>query len=200
MSGAPAPGRSRDAPNAEAVDTEFPPEHYFQTATQRMRQAQHLYQEGTSFALAIYVGGVPVECLLRAFKGRRDPTFDEKHDLLRLFAAIGTLRVDRDKLRAKQWTDEQIDWHLRTLQVAVNQIFRLWANKATDMQRMPPTTEPLSRDFPRRGVLRWVIADEKERPALWTHTSPRTCYGRSSTVPLRARGIWRAQASRAAPK
>jgi hypothetical protein len=79
-------------------------------------------------SLAIYVGGVAVECLLRAFKGRRDPTFDEKHDLLRLFAASGILRVDRDKLRAKQWTDEQIDWHLRTLQVAVNEIFRLWSN------------------------------------------------------------------------
>jgi hypothetical protein len=66
----------------------FPPEHYFQTAAQRIRQAQHLYHEGASFALAIYVGGVAVECLLRAFKGRRDPTFDERHNLLRLFAAI----------------------------------------------------------------------------------------------------------------
>lgn len=107
---------------------DFPPEHYFQTATQRMRQAQHLYQEGSSFALAIYVGGVAVECLLRAFKGRRDPTFDEKHDLLRLFAASGMLRVDPAKLRAKNWTDAQIDGHLRTLRVAVNEIFRLWAN------------------------------------------------------------------------
>jgi hypothetical protein len=107
---------------------DFPPEHYFQTATQRMRQAQHLYQEGSSFALAIYVGGVAVECLLRAFKGRRDPAFDEKHHLLRLFAASGMLRVDPDKLRTKHWTDAQIDRHLRTLQVAVNEIFRLWAN------------------------------------------------------------------------
>jgi hypothetical protein len=107
---------------------DFPPEHYFQTATQRMRQAQYLYQEGASFALAIYIGGVAVECLLRAFKGRRDPTFDEKHDLLRLFAASGMLRVDPDKLRAQHWTDAQIDQHLRTLQVAANQVFRLWAN------------------------------------------------------------------------
>lgn len=61
---------------------DFPPEHYFQTATQRMRQAQHLYHEGASFALAIYVGGVAVECLLRAFKGRRDPAFDEKHGIV----------------------------------------------------------------------------------------------------------------------
>jgi hypothetical protein len=88
---------------------DFPPEHYFQSATQRMRQAQCLYYEGASFALSIYVGGVAVECLLRAFKGRRDPTFDEKHHLLRLFAASGMLRVDPDKLRAKQWTDAQID-------------------------------------------------------------------------------------------
>jgi hypothetical protein len=107
---------------------DFPPEHYFQTATQRMRQAQHLFQEGSSFALAIYVGGVAVECLLRAFKGRRDPAFDERHDLLRLFAASGMLRVDRDTLRAKGWTDAKIDDHLQTLRVAVNDIFRLWAN------------------------------------------------------------------------
>jgi len=107
---------------------EFPPEHYFQTATQRIRQAQYLYREGSSYALAIYVGGVAVECLLRAFKGRRDPTFDEKHHLLRLFAASGMLRIDRDKLLAKGWTDAQIDEHLHTLKVAVNEIFRLWAN------------------------------------------------------------------------
>lgn len=107
---------------------DFPPEHYFQTATQRIRQAQHLYNEGASFALAIYVGGVAVECLLRAFKGRRDPTFDEKHNLLRLFAASGMLRVDHQKLHAKGWSDEQIDAHLRALQAAVNEVFRLWAN------------------------------------------------------------------------
>jgi len=107
---------------------EFTPEHYFQTATQRLRQAQYLYDEGASFALAIYVGGVAVECLLRAFKGRRDPMFDEKHNLLRLFAASGMLRIDHEKLRAKGWSDAQIDAHLRTLQVAVNEVTRLWAN------------------------------------------------------------------------
>jgi hypothetical protein len=120
--------RSAEARDGSALNMDFPPEHYFQTATERMRQAQHLYKEGSSFALTIYVGGVAVECLLRAFKGRRDPTFDEKHDLLRLFAASGMLRVDRAKLRAKNWTDAQIDGHLRALQVAVNEIFRVWSN------------------------------------------------------------------------
>jgi hypothetical protein len=107
---------------------DFTPEHYFQTAAQRMRQAHYLYREGASFALAIYVGGLAVECLLRAFKARRDPTFDDRHDLLRVFAASGMLRVDRDKLRAAQWTDDRIDGHLQTLRLAANEIFRLWAN------------------------------------------------------------------------
>jgi HEPN domain-containing protein len=106
----------------------FPPEHYFQAAIQRMRQAHYLYQEGDSFALAIYVGGLAVECLLRAFKGRLDPKFDERHDLLRLFDARGMLRIDRRKLAAKPWTDEQIDRHLRLLQVDVHEIYRRWGN------------------------------------------------------------------------
>jgi hypothetical protein len=106
----------------------FPPEHYFQTAVQRMRQAHFLYHASSSFALSIYVGGVAVECMLRAFKGRRDPTFDERHDLLRLFAASGILRVDPATLRAKKWTDAKIDSHMRTLQVAVEQVYKLWGN------------------------------------------------------------------------
>lgn len=56
---------------------DFRPEHYFQAAIQRMKQANHLYQEGRSFALSIYVGGVAVECMLRAFKMLRDPSFDD---------------------------------------------------------------------------------------------------------------------------
>ena len=109
---------------------DFSPEHYFQTASQRMRQAQLLYDnynEGTNFALAIYVGGVAVECMLRAFKGGRDPVFDEKHHLLRLFAASGMLQVNEDKLRALNWTEAEIDAHKQSLQVAVI-IFKLWAN------------------------------------------------------------------------
>lgn len=107
---------------------DFPPEHYFQTAIQRARQAHYLYRDGSSFALAIYVGGVAVECLLRAFKGRRDPTLDERHNLIRLFAASGMLRIDRERLHARQWTDAQIDSHLSNLKSAANEIFRVWAN------------------------------------------------------------------------
>jgi hypothetical protein len=46
----------------------FPPEHYFQSAILRVTQARYRYEEGANFALAIYFGGVGVECMLRAFK------------------------------------------------------------------------------------------------------------------------------------
>jgi hypothetical protein len=107
---------------------DFPPEHYFQTAAERIRQAHYLYREGASFALAIYVGGLAVECLLRAFKGRHDPLFDEKHDLLRLFAASGILRGDWDRLRSRGWTEAQINGHLQALRGAVNNVVKLWGN------------------------------------------------------------------------
>ena len=40
---------------------DFPPEHYFQSATQRMRQAHYLYREDASFALAVYAGRVATD-------------------------------------------------------------------------------------------------------------------------------------------
>src|SRR5262249_20026282 len=68
------------------------------------------------------------ECMLRAYKGRHDSTYDERHDLLRLFLARGMLRVDRAKLRANHWSEAEIDAHLGALHVAVNEIYRLWSN------------------------------------------------------------------------
>jgi hypothetical protein len=56
------------------------------------------------------------------------------------------------------------------------------------MDRMPPTTEPLSRNLLDETFV-WILADEKERQALRTHSSPGTCYGRSTSIPLRAPGF-----------
>jgi hypothetical protein len=104
---------------------EFPPEHYFQTAAQRMRQAHLLFEDGASYALAIYVGGLAVECLLRAYKTRRDASFDQRHDLLRLFSDSGMLSVDRYRLRARGWSDARIEEHLRELKVAMTEVYKI---------------------------------------------------------------------------
>jgi hypothetical protein len=57
-----------------------------------------------------------------------------------------------------------------------------------DMHRIPPTTEPLSRNFLDETVFR-IIAAEQEREAMRTHTSPATRHGRSSNTQFRARGF-----------
>jgi hypothetical protein len=44
---------------------------------------------------------------------------------------------------------------------------------------MPPTTEPLSRNFLDETIV-WILADEKKRQAVRAHNSPRTRYGRST--------------------
>ena len=76
----------------------------------------------------MYTAGVAVECTLRAFKMLRDPTYDEKHDLMRLFRASGMLEPDRNVLKAKGWDEEAIDDHIVRLQSSVSEIWELWAN------------------------------------------------------------------------
>ena len=56
------------------------------------------------------------------------------------------------------------------------------------MHRMPPATEPLSRNFLDETVF-WIIAAEQEREAMRTHASPRARLGRSSNTQFRARGF-----------
>jgi HEPN domain-containing protein len=104
------------------------PEDYFQAGLERLRQAQALYDRGDSYALAMYVTGVSVECLLRAFKMLRDPTFDEKHDLRRLFKASGMLSIDPAILQAKGLSEAEAEGHFRELQAAVTAVCDLWSN------------------------------------------------------------------------
>jgi HEPN domain-containing protein len=110
---------------------DFKPEHYFQAALERMRQAHALYRdpEESSYALAMYAAGLAVECLLRAYllkRGNRE--FESRHDLLRLFKESGILDVDPDKLKAKGLTEAQIQDHRQALRVALNDVFLLWQN------------------------------------------------------------------------
>jgi hypothetical protein len=43
--------------------------------------------------------------------------------------------------------------------------------KTKDIQRRPPTTEPLSRNFLDETFV-WILTDEKKWQALRTHTRP----------------------------
>ena len=104
------------------------PDFYYNVSLERIKQAKLLYDEGASYAFSMYAAGVAVECMLRAFKMRRDPTFDEKHDLLRLFKASGMLEVDPKLLHRKGLSDEQTEVYLREMHGAVSDIYELWDN------------------------------------------------------------------------
>ncbi len=69
---------------------EFRAEVYRQAALEHVTVARELHESGR-FALAHYVSGLAVECMLRAFKSRRDPILDERHDLNQLARRGGFL-------------------------------------------------------------------------------------------------------------
>lgn len=56
---------------------------YVEAAGECVTAAGHLHAEG-DFVQAHYLAGVAVECLLRAYRARRDPHFESRHDLRRL--------------------------------------------------------------------------------------------------------------------
>jgi hypothetical protein len=104
----------------------FKPEHYYRVSFERMRQAQFLYRDGSSFALSMYSAGVAAESMLRAFKAKRDTTFDEKHDLRKLFHASGILQPQAASLN--RISDEGLSRFQREMQLAVEDIHLLWSN------------------------------------------------------------------------
>jgi HEPN domain-containing protein len=57
---------------------------YKAAAEEHVLAARELY-ELRRYALAFYVSGLAVECMLRAYRVRIDPVFDARHDLQRLF-------------------------------------------------------------------------------------------------------------------
>ncbi len=101
------------------------PEHYFQAARERIEQAQILYSQPRSYSLAMYVAGLAVECLRRAFKARKNPAFDEKHDLHRLFKASGLGEMEETIPGLSKEQRETSRWTLRAL---INTMAILWSN------------------------------------------------------------------------
>lgn len=104
------------------------PEHYYWAALERIKQAEYLYREGSSYALSMYVSGVAVESMLRAFRAKETFDLESRHDILRLFTESGMLRVGEETLAAKGWATRQIEKHVTELRTAVNDVYLLWHN------------------------------------------------------------------------
>jgi hypothetical protein len=97
------------------------PEHYLQAAKERIEQAGRLYESKADYGFVIYLVGLAVECLFRAFKARRDPVFDERHDLKALFQATGL----RDLVSEAEWS--QVHKDAETLWLRWNNSLRYYS-------------------------------------------------------------------------
>lgn len=106
---------------------QFTAEHYYRAANERMIEATLLY-ERQRWGLAMYVAGLAVECLLRAFRCWRDPVFDSRHDLRLLFRESGIMRLHQDRLERRGLSLEEINDAIAEFAAANDVVVRLWRN------------------------------------------------------------------------
>lgn len=94
----------------------FNAQDYYLTALERKEEAYYLHESGR-YALSMYISGLAIECILRAFKCIHDPTsiFDEKHDLIKLLKTSGLTEIGNEEFRIKIFK-------------MVNRVFAVWRN------------------------------------------------------------------------
>jgi HEPN domain-containing protein len=107
---------------------QFRDEEYYQAAIERMRQAREIHDSKGSYALAMYCGGPAVECILRAFRWRKDPSFEGRHDLGDLFDASGFLQIYEERARKKRIQEADIERFMAGIRVAMKVVTDLWHN------------------------------------------------------------------------
>jgi HEPN domain-containing protein len=76
----------------------FTAEEYYRAAVERMRQARAIHNSGANYALAMYVSGLAVECMLRAFRWRKDRSFEGRHDLEDLLKSSKLLTISDERV------------------------------------------------------------------------------------------------------
>jgi hypothetical protein len=106
----------------------FRGEEYFRAGTERMRQARILHNAGASYALAMYCGGLAVECILRAFRWDKDTSFEGRHDLEDLLKSSKLLRIDENHMRRIGVSEFAIMEYAVVLRAAMNEVIALWHN------------------------------------------------------------------------
>ena len=76
----------------------------------------------------MYCGGLAVECLLRAFRWKKDQSFEGRHDMIELLKASRLMVINEDHLRDKGVSDEEIRSASLRLRAAMNEVVILWHN------------------------------------------------------------------------
>ncbi len=107
---------------------DFTSEHYYEASLQRIRQAKELYRTNGNYALTMYVAGVAVESMLRAFMLRKSTEFVSRHDVQWLLDESGMLEAGVAILKRRGLSSDEIIDHQRTIQQAIKTVSLLWAN------------------------------------------------------------------------
>jgi HEPN domain-containing protein len=106
---------------------QFTAEHYYRAACERIADARVLYDKGRH-GLCLYVSGLAVECLLRAFVWKKSRVFDGRHDLMKLLRESGVLRLQIARLERQGLEPEQIQQTVVDFHTACETVIRLWEN------------------------------------------------------------------------
>ncbi len=106
----------------------FTSEEYYLAGVERMRQSREIHKSGGSYALAIYTGGLAVECMLRAFRWRKDQSFEGRHDLEDLLKSSNFLSINEELTRNQGVTQFEIEEISIALRSAMNEVVALWHN------------------------------------------------------------------------
>ena len=107
---------------------QFSAEQCYRASVERMEQAWRIYRYGTAYALAMYCGGLAVECLLRAFRWTQDLSFEGRHDLSELLKSSRLLRFDEEYLRQRGASDQRILDFALEIKGSMNEVITLWHN------------------------------------------------------------------------
>jgi flavin-dependent dehydrogenase len=106
----------------------FTGEEYYRAGIERMRQAREIHDAGEGYALAIYTGGLAVECMLRAFRWNKDKSFEGRHDLEDLLKASDFLSINEERSLKRGVSQTEIEQISIVLRSAMNEVVALWHN------------------------------------------------------------------------
>lgn len=117
------------------------PQGYLDASKERIGAAEVLFRE-QRFGECFYCAGLAVECLLRAFRSRRDPEFDERHDLPDLLRASGLEELVSENQQKR-------------LSLALGQTWARWKNAYRYAD-----TERLQADLRARNLFHGIRGDQ----------------------------------------
>jgi len=85
----------------------FNEDEYYRASVERMRQARAIHDSDTSYAFSTYARGLAAERMLRAFRWKKDRSFEGRHDLEDLLKSSELLTINDGRPRCEDISDDE---------------------------------------------------------------------------------------------